>query len=163
MKPYLDYKKLLSPNRALDSHQSLKLCLVLILLLIPLVFSHAETAKEVREKIDQKSVEIAKLEAEIRAYQSELQNLGKQKNSLSVSIKQLDITKKKLNADIAVTQNQVDKTNLEIENLISDIGDKESSIQTNTDSIKLEIKKINEIEGTSLAETILSNSDFTVF
>src|SRR3989344_2785559 len=137
MKPYLDYKKLLSPNRALDSHQSLKLCLVLILLLIPLVFSHAETAKEVREKIDQKSVEIAKLEAEIRAYQSELQNLGKQKNSLSVSIKQLDITKKKLNADIAVTQNQIDKTNLQIQNLT------------------------NDFELTNVFETLLSSNDFT--
>ncbi|OGI94352.1 hypothetical protein A3A03_03375 [Candidatus Nomurabacteria bacterium RIFCSPLOWO2_01_FULL_40_18] len=161
MKPYLDYKKLLSPNRALDSHQSLKLCLVLILLLIPLVFSHAETAKEVREKIDQKSVEIAKLEAEIRAYQSELQNLGKQKNSLSVSIKQLDITKKKLNADIAVTQNQIDKTNLQIQNLSNDIGDKESNIENDIESIKIGIQKTNEFELTNVFETLLSSNDFT--
>src|SRR3989338_7277018 len=119
MKLYPDYKKLFKHTRQ-DLVIILQGLALVIFLLTPLVFSHAETADEIRNKINQKSFEIAKLEEQIRIFQNELDGLGKQKDSLSVSIKQLDITKKKLNADIAVTQNQVDKTNLEIENLISD-------------------------------------------
>src|SRR5687767_9505498 len=114
--------------------------LVIAILVVPPGISTAQTAGEIRSKINQTSEDIAKLEAQIRQYQSELDALGKQKNSLSVSIKQLDLTKKKLTTDISVTQNKIDKTNLTIQSLSSDIGDKESSIRNNTDSIKLEIR-----------------------
>src|SRR3989344_4664838 len=154
MKHYLDYKRLFSSVFFAG--------LLLILGLIPFVFLHAETAGEIRNKIEQKSADIEKLEAEIRAYQLELEGLGKQKDSLSVSLKQLDITKKKLNADISVTQNKIDKTSLQIQNLTSDIGDKESSIIVNTDSIELDMRKINELESESFVEKILSNEDFTI-
>lgn len=150
MKLYLDYKKLFS------------IILLVALLVIPVVFSYAETAEEIRNKIDQKSVEIEKLEEQIRAYQSELDDLSKQKNSLSVSIKQLDLTKKKLITDISVTQNKIDKTNFKIQGLSSDIGDRESSIKNNIDSIALEIRKTNEFELETILETILSENDFTL-
>src|SRR6185503_12252168 len=106
MKPYQDYKK--------QYKQILFGILLLILVLVPLVFSHAETASDIREKIDQKNADIAKLEEELKVYQGQLDNLGKQKNSLSVSIKELDVTKKKLVKDISVTQKKIDKTNLKI-------------------------------------------------
>ncbi|MEX2028907.1 MAG: peptidoglycan DD-metalloendopeptidase family protein [Candidatus Paceibacterota bacterium] len=154
MKRYHDYKK----------HNSFLLSLMLlgILIIPPFAFLHAQTVQEIRSKIDQKSSEILKLEEQIRIYQNELNNLGKQKDSLSVSIKQLDVTRKKLNADISVTQNKIDKTNLEIQSLSSDIGDKESSIRTNTDFIKSEIRRMNELENTSLIETVLSHNNFTI-
>jgi murein DD-endopeptidase MepM/ murein hydrolase activator NlpD len=150
MKLYPDFKKLFS------------ILFLSAFLIIPLLFSHAQTVEEIRNKIDQKSADIIKLEEQIKAYQSELDGLGKQKNSLSVSIKQLDITKKKLTADISVTQNKIDKTNLQIQDLSSDIGSKENSIEINTDSIKQEIRKINELGGASLVETILSDEDFGI-
>ena len=131
MKQYRDYKKLFST------------IVLIIFLITPLGFSHGETAKEIRDKIDQKSADIAKLEEQLKIYQSELDSLGKQKNSLSVSIQQLDLTKKKLNTDISVTQNKIDKTNLKIQGLSSDIGDKEGSILNNKNSIALELLKTN--------------------
>ncbi|MBI2630940.1 peptidoglycan DD-metalloendopeptidase family protein [Candidatus Nomurabacteria bacterium] len=150
MKQYRDYKKLFS------------IVALLALFSVPLVFSRAETAQEVRDKINQKSADIAEIERQIKEYQTELNSLGKQKSSLSGSIKELDITKKKLNADISLTQNKIDKTNLQIKNLTGDIGDKESSINTNTNSIKLEIRNLNEYEDATFLETFLSNDDFTV-
>lgn len=150
MKHYRDYKKLFN------------IFVLIILLLLPVVFLSAQTATEIRNKIEEKDSDIRKLEKEIAIYQAELNNIGKQKGSLANELKQLDITKKKLNADISVTQNKIDKTNLQIKNLSSDIGDKESSISLNVNSIKLEIKKMNELQNTSLIETILSNDDFTV-
>lgn len=150
MKLYPDYKKLFN------------IIILAVLLLVPFVFSSAQTATEIRNKIEQKDEEIQKLEKEIASYQTELNSIGKQKSSLANELKELDITKKKLNADISVTQKQIDRTNLKIQNLSNDIGDKETSIKNNTTSIKLEIKKVNEFEDKSFVETLLSNDDFTV-
>src|SRR3989344_2332083 len=143
--------------------------LLIILLVIPPprwiadeAISYAETATEIRDKINQRSADIAEIERQIKEYQAELNSLGKQKDSLSVSIKQLDITKKKLDADISLTQNKIAKTNLQIQNLTGDIGDKEISIQTGNNSIKNEIRNLNEYEDETFIEMLLSNDDFSV-
>ena len=161
MKPYPDYKKLFN------------LILIFLVLFIPFgifpslrqiageAILYAETMEEIRNKINQKSEHIAKLEEQIKIYQNELDVLGKQKNSLSVSIKQLDLTKKKLMTDISVTQNKIDKTNLKIKGLNSDIGDKQNSIANNIDSIAMGIRKTNEFELRNTLQTILSENDFT--
>ena len=68
MKLYLACKKQL--NRALGSHQSLRPWLVIffvILLLIPAVFTHAQTALELQNKINEKDSDIDNLEQEIKA------------------------------------------------------------------------------------------------
>ena len=145
-----------------DSKKLFKLIILAILLIVPIVFSYAETAQEIQNKIIQKDADIQKLEQEIAAYQNELESLGQQKTSLNSSLKQLDITKKKLNADISVTQNKIDKTNLKIESLSSDIGTKQSYINNDTEAIKIGIKQINEIEQGSLLQTLLSSNDFSV-
>jgi murein DD-endopeptidase MepM/ murein hydrolase activator NlpD len=147
MKHYLGYKRLFS--------------IIVLISLLPVSFLSAQTVQDIQNKINQKDSDIAQLEKEIATYQSQLDDLGQQKNSLNSSLKQLDLTKKKLNADIAVTQNKIDKTNLTIQNLSSDIGDKERSITNNIYSIKLQIKNANELEQKSLVENILSNNDFT--
>jgi murein DD-endopeptidase MepM/ murein hydrolase activator NlpD len=150
MKLYLDYKKLFN------------IIILVVLLTVPIAFSSAqETALDVQNKINQKDSDIRKLEQEIAAYQAQLDNLGQQKSSLSKSLKELDLTRKKLNADIAVTQNKIDKTNLKIQSLSSDINNKENAIENDVDSIKLEIRNINEFEQNSIVENILSDNDFT--
>ncbi len=129
---------------------------------MPLAFSAAQTILDLQNKISQKDSDIAKLEEEIKAYQTELDSLEKQKSSLSGSIKQLDVTRKKLNADISVTQKKIDKTNFKIQSLSSDIGVKESVIGNDIESIKLGIKKTNELELGNVLETLLSTDDFTI-
>src|ERR1035437_6701838 len=132
-----------------------------ILLLVPALFSYGETASDIQNKINQKDVDITQLEQEITQYQTQLDTIAQQKSSLASSIKVLDLTKKKLDADIAVTQNKIDKTNLSIQNLSSDINTKESSIENNIESISLGIKNINELEQENIVENILSQNDFT--
>lgn len=133
-----------------------------ILLFIPVFFSFAQTAEDIQNKISQKDSDIKKLEQEITLYQTELNNLGEQKNSLSKSLKELDLTKKKLNADIAVTQNKIDKTNLKIQTLSQDIGIKQGSISNNTEAVSLGIKEISEFENASIVENILSSDNFSL-
>ncbi|HNW71730.1 MAG TPA: peptidoglycan DD-metalloendopeptidase family protein [Candidatus Paceibacterota bacterium] len=122
---------------------------------------HAQTATELNSKISEKNSDIDALEKEIASYQNQLNTIGKQKSSLSSSINQLDITKKKLNADIAVTQKKIEKTNLEIKSLSSQIGTKEGLIANDKSSISSGIRTINEVETESLIEIVLSRDSFT--
>jgi murein DD-endopeptidase MepM/ murein hydrolase activator NlpD len=81
---------------------------------------------------------------------------------LNGSIKELDLTRKKLNANIAVTQNKINQTNLTIQNLSSDINTKEDLITTDTNSIGLQIRNTDELEQNSLLEDMLSQNDFSL-
>ncbi|MFA6353850.1 MAG: peptidoglycan DD-metalloendopeptidase family protein [Candidatus Paceibacterota bacterium] len=150
MKLYQDYKKLF------------KVLILVISFAIPIVFSYAETALEIQNKINQKNSDISALEREIDAFQAELDSLGQQKSSLNNSLKQLDITRKKLNADIAITEKKIDKTNLSIENLSFDIGSKQNRINNDIEAIKLGMKQINETDQSNMLQTLLSINDFTV-
>ena len=153
MKLYHDYKK---------QSRVFSLFLLGILLVIPFVFSYAQTAQELNEKINQKNADIDKLEKEIKLYQTEIDDLGKQKNSLNVSLKQLDLTQKKLVADIAITQNKIDKTNFKIKELSLEIDNKGDIISNNIEAISLSIRKMNELEQNDVLATILSENDFTI-
>jgi murein DD-endopeptidase MepM/ murein hydrolase activator NlpD len=147
-----------------DSKKQFKFVFIFLFLLLafsPFYFLYAQSASDLRDKISQRDADIAKLEKEIATYQSELTDLGQQKSSLAGAIKELDLTKKKLNTDIAVTQNKIEKTNLTIQSLSNDIGNKAESISNNTDSIILGIKKTNEFEQTNIIETILSEKGLT--
>ncbi len=130
--------------------------------LIPIIFSWAQTAQDLRNKINQKDDDIQKLEQEIATYQTQLDNLGKQRDSLSGSIKQLDLTKKKLVTDIAITQKKIDKTNLTIQSLSSDINIKQDVITNYTQSIELGLQEVNEFEQSNIVQTLLSENDFTL-
>jgi murein DD-endopeptidase MepM/ murein hydrolase activator NlpD len=127
-----------------------------------MVFSYAQTAQELNDKINQKNTDIDKLEQEIKQYQIEIDSLGKQKSSLSVSIKQLDLTRKKLVADMTITQSKIDKTNLKIRELSLEIGDKQDVILNNIEALSLNIRTINEFEQNDILATILSKNNFTV-
>ena len=152
MKPYSVYKM---------RFKSTIFVAVFVLLAVAGEGVYAQTASELRDKIDQKDAEIARLEREIASYQSELSDLGEQKNSLATAIKELDLTKKKLNSEIAVTQNKIEKTNLKISDLSNDISDKNSSIANNINVISAGIKTASEFESSSLLEILLSEKDFS--
>lgn len=153
MKLYHDYKKLF---------KYFVLFFLGILIIVPVVFSYAQTIGELNVKISQKNTDIAKLEQEIIQYQSEIDNLGKQKSSLNTSIKQLDLTRKKLIADISITQSKIEKTSLKIKELSLQINDKQSIISNNLESLSLQIRKVNEFDREDTLATLLSGKDFTL-
>jgi len=149
MKQYIDYKK------------QFKIFIFCALVIIPVFFSYGQTAEEIKNKIQDRNTAILSLEKDIRAYQAELGELSKQKSSLSTSIKQLDITKKKLSADISISQNKIEKTNLKIGELGSEIVVKGSAIETAQDVIANSIRAMNDSDLTSLSERLLSERDFS--
>lgn len=149
MKQFQDYKK------------QFNVFIVFLLLIIPAFFIYAQTAEELNQKINSRNTDIQNLEKEISAYQQQLDSLGKQASSLSVLLKQLDLTKKKLTADIAVTQNKISNKNSEIQKLSGKIDDTKDVIKNNTDAIILSIKQINEFEIDSMVEKLLSKDDIS--
>ena len=149
MKLYYDYKK------------QFNIILLGILLIVPIAFSGAQNTDDLQNKISQRNTDIDNLEQEIKQYQGQLDDLGKQKSSLNVSLKELDITGKKLQANISITQNKIENTNLKIKNLSSDINNKQASILNDTESIRIGIKSISELESNSIIETILSKNTFS--
>lgn len=155
MKLSKDFKKLF-----------LNIVIIILFLFLGFFFlnsiSLAQTADELRNKIEEKNNDIEKIEQEIRAYQAELSSLGKQKNTLSTSIKELDLTRKKLTADIHLTESKIDKTNLKIQSLGSEIGNKEDSISNNKKALILDIKRIYELEQESLTESLIKNDSLSV-
>lgn len=149
MRQFQDYKK------------QFNFILLTLLIFAPLFSASAQSAQDLRDKIEAKNADIARLEREIKAYQAELSSLGAQRSTLAGEIKQLDLTRKKLNADISITEDKIDKTNLKIASLSKDIGNKEDSISTNLEAIAEGIRDVNEFEHSSLIEVMLSESDFS--
>ncbi len=152
MKLYHDYKKQFNTSF---------LILFGILFILPFAFSSAQSATELTNQINQKNIDIKNLETEIGQYQTQIDNLGKQKNSLNSTLKQLDLTRKKLNADISVTQNKIDQTNLTIKGLSLEINNKQDLITNNMSALSLYIKEVNESEQSDVIATLLSENNFT--
>lgn len=125
--------------------------------------ARAETAQELQAKISSKSDEIKKIEAEIKKYQEDLNTIGAQKQTLKTSITELDLTRKKLEADIRVTQAKVDATNYTIVRLGSSIDDKEGKIDVRKRALVETLRIIHENDTQSLLEIALSEGSFSDF
>src|SRR3990167_3787030 len=102
-----------------------------------------------------KAKSIADLEAEIEKYQGELKQIGTQKQSLQNEIKSLDITRKKLVADISVTENKISKTSYELEALSIDIKDKETRMDAGREAVAQGLRIIDSYDQASFTERFL--------
>ena len=129
-------------------------CISLIfLLLTQSVF--AETVDELKAKIANRNDNIAQLEAEIKRYITQIETLGKQANTLQNTLAELELSRKKLGADLKVTQNKIEATNLEIERLRLDINAKQGNIDEDRTIIAQSLNKLYQSGSTSVIQTIL--------
>lgn len=130
---------------------------------------HAETTitpvnpaiSDLQTKIDQRNQDIKSLEKEIASYQKQINDLGSQASSLSATIKSLQLTQKKLEADIKVTENKIIEKNLVIQQLNSQISDKEDNIIENNRIIIRSFATMNELGAKSLPELLLSQGSLS--
>ena len=150
MKLYPDYRKLYN------------LFIFFLLFFSGAFFASGQNTLELQNRISQKNADIARLEDEIRGFQREIDALSRQKTTLAGEIKALDLTRKKLNADISVSQNKIDKTSLKIKSLSRDIDIKEDSISINREALALGIRQTDELESGSILESMLSHEDFSL-
>lgn len=126
-------------------------------------FTYAQTVSELQEKIVAQTAAIQKLEQEIQQYQGDLATLATKKKTLGQAIAALDITRKKLAADLKITQAKVDTTDLTIRKLNSEISSREDEISDRIAALKEALLSIYEQDGYSLAQIALSNDTFSGF
>ena len=119
--------------------------------------AHADTASDLQAKIDQRNSDIASLEKEISGYQSQITALGGTESTLTSAIKSLDLTDKKLQADIAISEDKIAATNLLIEQLSTQIGTTQSTISDDTRIVMASFKAMNESSAQSLPQIFLSS------
>lgn len=140
---------------------SKKIVLITVLSLLTCTFAKAQSIDELKNKINDRNDAISKLEQEIKQYQLDIEALGKEKDSLSKTIKSLDISKKKLEADTKVTQNKIESKNLEIKELSLQIGDKAERIDSSKVVISKSLANVYQLNSSSIIENILGQKSFS--
>ncbi|PIT89441.1 MAG: hypothetical protein COU27_00325, partial [Candidatus Levybacteria bacterium CG10_big_fil_rev_8_21_14_0_10_36_7] len=115
----------------------------------------AQSVDELKKEIADFNAKIKALEAEISQYESQLNEIGSDKQTLQKAIKELDISRKKLLTNIQITQNQIYSTTLQIQELGEEIIDKKDRIENDTNAVASAIRGINEIESKSMIEAVL--------
>lgn len=118
----------------------------------------ADTKDELQKKIEQRNKDIADLEIEIANYQKQINSLSSQANSLSATIKSLDLSQKKLAADISLTENKIEAKNLEIQELGTQISNKEDAIVDDHGVISSSLSTMNQIDDNSFWELLLGGT-----
>jgi murein DD-endopeptidase MepM/ murein hydrolase activator NlpD len=123
----------------------------------------AQSIDELKSKISDRNEAINRLEQEIKQYQTDIEALGKEKDSLSNTVKSLDISKKKLEADTKITENKIAAKNLEIKELSFQIGDKSDRIVDARRIISRSFFDINQMNSASTIESLLGKNTFSDF
>jgi murein DD-endopeptidase MepM/ murein hydrolase activator NlpD len=133
-------------------------CLALSLAVLP---ARADTATDLQKQIDDKNAALHALQAEITQYEQQLTTIGSAKKTLEAEIKLLDTSRKKLSADISVTQNRIATASLTIEELAGQITDKGQKIDSSLATIGASLRAIGKLDEVTVAEHFLSGQTFT--
>lgn len=114
---------------------------------------------ELKNKIEERNNQIKQLEEEIKQYNNEVLNASLQAKTLQGTIKTLDLTKKKINTDINLTENKITKTEYTIQDINNEIQKTEDGIDTNKRAIVSAIRKVQMAEDIGMIELVLLNKN----
>lgn len=124
-------------------------------------FALAETASDIQSQIDTNKRQIDSLEADIAAFQKQLDVLGTQKNTLKSTIDSLTISQKQLATQIKITQNKIASANLQIQELTISIGDKETTATADQEALAKMLRGVAEDEQASLVTKLISSNSLS--
>jgi murein DD-endopeptidase MepM/ murein hydrolase activator NlpD len=136
---------------------SFLLIAVVFQILAPTV-SQATLVDDLQKQIDERNKTIAGLEKEIAQFEAQVSLTAKQAATLKGLISTLDTTKKKLDAQIKVTQNRIAATELTINKLGGEIVTQEDAISQNDEALSETIQNLSQIQD-SLNRHILAIKD----
>lgn len=123
----------------------------------------AQSVQELRQNIQDRSTKIADLEKEIARYQAEMDKVSVQRMSLQNAIRNLDLSSKKLEADVELTENKIYNSEYKIRELELQIELQGQKMERNKEVIEMTLRKLNEAESESLLETMLASDDLMGF
>ena len=99
--------------------------------------------------------------AEQERLQAELERVNRESMTLGTAVKSLDATRKKLAADIQVTQSKIRSNDLSIKMLETTMGEKEHAIMTHEQAIGLAIRTISQHDVRPLWIDVISSSSLS--
>lgn len=120
-------------------------------------------ADDIRSKINKRNQDIAELEQDIKIYKEEIDKASKTATTLKGQLNTLSLTKKKLAADIKLTQKKIESVEYTIKDLSLQINDKQSSIKLEQDGLRQVIVNVNELDNRSQVELFLSKDNLSDF
>jgi murein DD-endopeptidase MepM/ murein hydrolase activator NlpD len=106
-------------------------------------------------RIEDGNKKVEDLTREIEALSSQLTLTAKESQTLANRLKQLELTKKKLAADIALTTRRIDNAGATIEELTQNIAKTQASIDSSMRIITETVKMVAEKESESLLENLI--------
>ncbi len=136
--------------------------MVILLLLLSAIGGGVEAAgiDELQQKIAARNTDIQKLEAEIAAYQTQLDAASREKISLQGTISTLDISLQKLTANIRITENRIVAADLRITQLAAEIENKSERIGESSAAVLKVLRNLNDIDRRSPMALVLAGEDF---
>lgn len=142
--------------------------LILPILVAILIFSHArfvfaDRIEELQQQLDEKTQQMKPIEEEIKKLTEELNKTLGEKSTLSSQIKSLELTRKKLNTDISLTQKKIELSNLNINQLEGQIQEKTSAMELSRLSLAETVRNLNEADSSGILALILSKDNFSDF
>ncbi len=114
----------------------------------------AATVGEIRSQIDNHSTVIKKLETQIDAYQKDLKATEKTSKNLQSEIVRLETTRKKLEVEIKITGEQISKTDLIIDELSLQIGDKKEILARRRAAVAESLREWRILDNQTLLEVL---------
>lgn len=119
------------------------------------------TVEEIQSRINSHNVEIRKLETRIESYQKELRTVEKTSKNLQNEIARLELTRQKLAADIRLTERQIGKTDLMIEELTLAISDQNLTLNRRRAAVAESLRQWRQLQSQSLLELVLGGGQLS--
>ena len=114
------------------------------------------SSTSLQAQIDANNQQIATLNQEIATDQAELLKAGSDKKTLQAAINALDLQRKKVQTQVAVTERQIATTQLQIQQLGGEITDTKQTIATDQEALGASLLDFEKNENQSLLIKILS-------
>lgn len=134
---------------------------IILLLVSATTYISANEADELRAKIEGTQSQIESINKEIARFEAELQKVGAEKSTLQAAINELNLTRKKLLADISLTQKQIERTTYTIQELEGNISESQRRIERNNSILAQAIRDIKKADDVSLVETVLAQESLS--
>lgn len=139
-------------------------CICIPLLYASGVSVNAQTdITKLQTEIAKKNDRLSEIEKEIAEFEAALQEVGAERSTLQSAINTLELERKKVLADVRLTENKIDATDLEIQKLENEITTTEESITTNQTVVAEILRRMNMADEETLVEVLLRQEQISNF
>ncbi len=124
---------------------------------------NAQAIDDLKLKIQERGALIEQLEKEIEAQKSAIRKVEQEADGLNQAVQELDLSHKRLQTSIELTQEKIASASYSIEKLGLEIELKEREITESENSLRSSIQKINETGNRSIVEILFSQKRLSHF